>query len=119
MSFAAVALALALGQTAPPSSFPDVLLGQWTEDLDTCGQEDTDGVNIEADNVQFYEAVGRVQAIMIEPNGAIESELHFSGEGRSWTETAHFRLSKDHSSVEVRALGQKLVLMRCPVVLDL
>ena len=119
MSFAAMALALALGQTTQPSTFPDLLLGQWTQDLAACGGEDTEGVSIEPDKVQFYEAVGRVQAITVDANGAVTSDLRFSGEGRSWTETAHFRLSHDQTSVEVRALGQKLVLTRCPVVLNL
>lgn len=119
MSFAALALALALGQTTRPPTFPDLLLGQWTQDLAACGGEDTEGVSIEPDSVQFYEAVGRVQAIAVDRDGAVTSELRFSGEGRSWTETAHFRLSNDQTSVEVRALGQKLVLMRCPIVLNL
>ena len=119
MSFAAFALVFALVQPSPPSTFPDMFLGQWAEDLAACGGEDTGGVSIEPDRVEFYEAIGRVQSITVEANGAVTSELHFTGEGRSWTETAHFRLSNDQEGVEVRALGQKLVLMRCPVVLNL
>ena len=115
MSLVTFALALALSQTAAPT-FPDTFLGQWTEDLANCGGEDTQGVRIEPDRVEFYEAVGRVQSVAVEPNGAVVANLSFSGEGRSWVETTGFRLAHDLDSVEVHALGQKLDLTRCPGV---
>ncbi|MDQ8029785.1 MAG: hypothetical protein REJ23_13755 [Brevundimonas sp.] len=105
---------LALGLMLSPSpTFPDRLLGQWTDDPANCGQEDTTGVRITPTAVQFYEATGTPTRLTQEGEILLLADMAYEGEGRRWTEVNSFELSRDGSSIRVRALGQLMVLEKC------
>lgn len=96
-------------------TFPDRLLGQWTDDPANCGQEDTTGVRITPTAVRFYEATGTPTRLTQESEILLLADMTYEGEGRRWTEVNSFELSRDGGSIRVRALGQLMVLEKCEV----
>jgi hypothetical protein len=95
------------------TSFPDSLQAQWTDNLANCGGEDTSGMLVSATSIQFYEAVGMPESVRTDETGTITAKLTYRGEGKSWTETNQYVISKDRTSVRVTALGRSFTLKRC------
>jgi len=103
----------ALLMAPAPALLPPTLVGQWTVDAAACGGEDTEGVTIRRDAVDFYDTRGRVQGV--ERAGKhIVARVAFSGEGRTWSETVTIIPAADGRSIMMYALGSKLVFERCP-----
>jgi hypothetical protein len=95
------------------TSFPDSLQAQWTDNLANCGEEDTGGMLVRANNIQFYEAYGTPKSVRTDKNGVVTAKLDFRGEGRNWTESNQYVISRDRTSVRVTALGRTFTLKRC------
>jgi hypothetical protein len=102
-------------QASASSLLPEKIVGQWTVDLAACGGEDTEGVRIRRDAIDFYEAHGRVRQATREGQH-ISARVDFTGEGRTWSETVTIIPATDNSgtSIMMYALGQKSVFERCP-----
>jgi hypothetical protein len=102
------------GAPIATTTFPETLHGQWTDNLSNCGGEDTRGMIVRAQNIQFYETSGTPQSVRIDKNGTITAELIYRGEGKTWAESNNYLISKDRKSVRVNGLGHRFVLHRCP-----
>lgn len=114
--FAVLSFAVTVTMAGQEVSFPDRLIGHWTQDTASCGTEDTRGVVITADRVQFYEAVGTPKLVRLEADGSVATELDYVGEGKRWSESARFTVSPDDRTLRLRAFGRELYLQRCQAV---
>ncbi|MFD1952197.1 hypothetical protein ACFSGX_15590 [Sphingomonas arantia] len=111
MPSASLVVATLLAAANP--TFPANLHGQWTDNAAHCGKEDTTGIRVTARSIAFYEAVGTPTSVRTEKDGTITATLTYTGEGRRWTEANSYELSRDGTSVRVRALGGMYILDRC------
>ena len=95
------------------TSFPLRFQGHWTDDLAACGGEDTRGIVITSDHLDYYDGKGRLLSLDHISDDAAQAEIAFEGEGEKWRETVKLSLKGDGRSIEAFMLGQNSTLQRC------
>ena len=100
------------GEPLVPSQFR----GEWNVDLSACGTDTSDTrLQIGADSIRFWESEGPVTEIKRHGVSEFTATVRLSGEGESWNERLHFRLSPDGKTlIDLRPDSDGFSRKRCP-----
>lgn len=104
---AAVLLASASTAAAPMREIPRQFWGSWTDRPQLCGRPGLDDslLVIRARAVDFYESHGVVRSVTVHSAQAITLTAAYRGEGRRWTDTDRFVLSRSGRELTVGGLA--------------
>jgi hypothetical protein len=105
-----------IGAVGRVASIPRPFTGEWNAVLASCEGREGDGhVTLSAAQLSFYESVGSVSSVRVLGPLDIVVDAEMAGEGQTWLDHLHFRLSSDKRSLTVLGMGpQPWVLHRCP-----
>ncbi|WMJ70629.1 hypothetical protein [Stenotrophomonas sp. 24(2023)] len=97
-------------------SVPTKFLGEWSADLGACGTDTDDSVLvIRPHHITFWGSNGPIKAVVT--RGALEIMLivESTGEGETWLDAQHFRLSADGTRLATLHDGtESFMRYRCP-----
>lgn len=81
---------------------PSAFTGEWNTNLSNCKSQGGDGIlSISSKQISFYESSGQVQDILLKgPHDIIITAL-LSGEGDTWTQSIHLKLSENDNNTLV------------------
>ena len=95
-------------------SVPAPFRGEWEVDGRLCGTGEGDGrLVVSAGQLEFYESIGPVRAVIVETPLDVTVVAELSGEGETWLERHRFRLSRDHRTLEDAFEGGSVTRHRC------
>jgi hypothetical protein len=99
------------------AAIPRPFTGEWNAVLASCEGREGDGhVTVSTTQLSFYESSGAVSAVRVLGPLDIVVDAEMAGEGETWLDHLHFRLSSDKRSLTVLGMGaQPWVLYRCPM----
>lgn len=88
--------------------------GQWGSDQKHCGTDDDSRLTIGAGQIRFYESGGSIKAVVMQGQSDLAVIIALSGEGETWLDYRHFRLSADGKTLTDVTVEPELVRHRCP-----
>ena len=95
-------------------SIPARFHGKWAENLRNCGKLDDTNFKISANRVDFWESFGSVRSVKLQGTSDLYIMAQFSGEGEIWTDSLHFRLSKNQKALTIiNNDGSQFTRYRC------
>jgi len=101
------------------AAIPRLFTGEWNAVLASCEGREGDGhVTLSARQLSFYENAGSVSSVRILGPLDIVVDAEMAGEGQTWLDHLHFRLSSDKHSLTLLGMGQPWLLHRCPMPLQ-
>lgn len=99
---------------AEPLAVPPRFQGQWGSDQKHCGTDDDSRLTIGAGQIRFYESGGSIKAVVMQGQSDLAVIIALSGEGETWLDYRHFRLSADGKTLTDVTVEPELVRHRCP-----
>jgi hypothetical protein len=101
--------AVAEQQNAVPARFQ----GEWAASLAQCGKDSESRLVIGAAQIRFYESEGTIKAVVTRGERELALIAELSGEGETWLDFSHFRLSADQKTLTDITGERAFVRHRC------
>ncbi|MBX2865106.1 MAG: hypothetical protein KTR27_16260 [Leptolyngbyaceae cyanobacterium MAG.088] len=84
-----------------PFAIPSQFHGEWNSNLEHCGTAWGDSrLQIDANYIEFHESSGPVVEIVAQGDHDLTVTIELSGEGDTWLDERHFKLSSDLQALE-------------------
>lgn len=110
-AFSIASLALALD---PAKSVPSSFHGKWSEKIDDCKQQESEGdLTLSSNKMAFYASGGSVKKVFVNNPLDIIVVANLSGEGETWLSNIHLRLSHDKTSLVDISYKEPFIRYRC------
>jgi hypothetical protein len=99
------------------SSVPASFQGEWVADPKGCTSKPDDSrLTIGTDRIRFHESSGAIKAVVMQGELDLALIAEMSGEGETWLDYRHFRLSADRASLTDVTQEPGFVRHRCAKV---
>ncbi|UOO11052.1 MULTISPECIES: hypothetical protein [unclassified Synechocystis] len=104
-------ITMVLAQSIPPR-----FQGTWVENLKNCALPMDDTRLVLSDGwVDFHESRGKITAVTVDDELNLRVTAKLAGEGETWKDTFHFRLSENHQKLtSIHEDGISFTRHRCP-----
>lgn len=97
------------------STVPARFQGDWASSVKQCGADyDELRLSIGASTIRFQESGGSIKAVVTQGESELALISELSGEGETWLDISHFRLSTDQSTLVDMTGETEVVRHRCP-----
>lgn len=101
-------------KAAAAAPIPAAFHGDYDESIEACGRAGDGRLTVSARELRFHESLGTVRKVAVQPDGTIQVEADYEGEGEAWRSRRALALSEKDARLTISGDGTRMVRVRCP-----